>query len=183
MQPRWRRLTWLWALSMALTVVLGACAAEARRDDPAPASTQAAVAGADQVAEGPATTVLDGPLTLKAFHKDREVQPGSDEAFEFLMVNSTPGDLPVEIWLERMDGVRWRTSLCVEKQCLLGDGSQASVTDPVVLPPYVELPFQAHVFVDGAASAGQSELLAVRVQPLVHGVEPQILTLSAVVAP
>jgi hypothetical protein len=179
-----RSLTWLWVLSIALASVVSACGAEARQEVAellAEPTTGALDRQAVEIA--PPVTVLDGPLTIKAYQKDREVQPASEQTFEFLMANNTPGDLPVEIWLEHLDGARWRTSLCVEKQCLLGDGSKASVSDPVNLPPYVELPFQAHLFVDGTASSGQFELLALRVQPLVDGVASQVLTLRAVVAP
>ncbi|MEA3337781.1 MAG: hypothetical protein U9R25_17960 [Chloroflexota bacterium] len=125
--------------------------------------------------------VLDGPLTVQAFDKDREVLPDTDENFEFLVVNHTESDLPVVMVLEHEQGVRWPTSLCVDKQCLLGDGSEASTTDPVVIPPYLELPFQAHIFVGSEAKSGQRETLSLRIEPQRDGVEARSLTLSAVV--
>ena len=76
---------------------------------------------------------LDGPLTVRAYDKDRVVEADSDETFDFLVVNNTSQSLPVVFVLEHSDGQRWRTSLCVDKQCLLGDGSEPSVTRTVCL--------------------------------------------------
>lgn len=120
-----------------------------------------------------------GPITVRAFDKDRTVQPDSDETFDFLVVNTTDTALPVRFVLEHSDGQRWRTSLCVEKQCLLGDGTDPSVTDPVTLPPYLEQPFQAHLFVDKAAQPGHQSTLTLRVEPQAPGIAAQSLTLSA----
>ena len=125
---------------------------------------------------------LDGPLTVRAYNKDRVVQADSDETFDFLVVNNTSQSLPVVFVLEHSDGQRWRTSLCVDKQCLLGDGSEPSVTQPFVLPPYLEQPFQTHLFVDQAAQPGHQSTLTLRVEPQVQGVGAKSLTLSAVVA-
>ena len=85
---------------------------------------------------------LDGPLTVRAYDKDRVVEADSDETFDFLVVNNTSQSLPVVFVLEHSDGQRWRTSLCVDKQCLLGDGSEPSVTEPFILPPYLEQAFR-----------------------------------------
>jgi hypothetical protein len=70
----------------------------------------------------------------------------------------------------------------VDKQCLLGDGSEPSVTDPVILPPYLEQAFKAHVFVDAAARFGQQTALTLRVEPLVEAAMPRSVTLSAQVS-
>jgi len=125
---------------------------------------------------------LDGPLIVRAYDKDREVQADSDETFDFLVVNNTSQSLPVVFVLEHREGQRWRTSLCVDKQCLLGDGSEPSVTDPVTLPPFLEQPFQAHLFVDKAALPGHQSSLTLRVEPQVPGIAPQSLTLSGQLA-
>jgi len=125
---------------------------------------------------------LDGPLTVRAYNKDRVVQADSDETFDFLVVNNSSQSLPVVFVLEHSDGQRWRTSLCVDKQCLLGDGSEPSVTQPFVLPPYLEQPFQTHLFVDPAAQPGHESTLTLRVEPQVQGVGAKSLTLSAKVA-
>ncbi len=79
---------------------------------------------------------LDGPLTVRAYDKDRVVEADSDETFDFLVVNNTSQSLPVVFVLEHSDGQRWRTSLCVDKQCLLGDGSEPSVTEPSSCRPF-----------------------------------------------
>ena len=125
---------------------------------------------------------LDGPLTVRAYNKDRVVQADSDETFDFLVVNNTAQSLPVVFVLEHSDGQRWRTSLCVDKLCLLGDGSEPSITQPIVLPPFLEQPFQTHLFVDQAAQPGHQLTLTLRVEPQGQGVEAKSLTLSAVVA-
>lgn len=122
---------------------------------------------------------LDGPLMVRAINKDRIVQADSDEVFDFLVVNTTDQALPVRFVLEHNDGQRWRTSLCVKEQCLLGDGTEPSVTDPITLPPYLEQPFQAHLFVDKAAQPGHQSTLTLRVEPLVEAPLPGSVTLSA----
>ncbi|HSN76830.1 MAG TPA: hypothetical protein VL334_17285 [Anaerolineae bacterium] len=129
--------------------------------------------------EGVASYAADGALLLEAPRADRVVHPGADEVFDFKMVNTTGQAMPVVVVLEHADGQRWRTSLCVEKQCLLGDGSEPSVTDPVILPPYLEQPFQAHVFVDAAARPGQSTALTLRVEPLIEAAKPQSVIFAA----
>ena len=43
--------------------------------------------------------------------------------------------------------------------------------------------FEAHVFVDAGAEAGESSTLTLRVEPQVAGIAAQEMTLSAVVAP
>ena len=125
---------------------------------------------------------LDGPLTVRAYDKDRVVEADSDETFDFLVVNNTSESLPVVFVLEHSDGQRWRTSLCVDKQCLLGDGSEPSVTDPLILPPYLEQAFKVHVFVDATARSGQQTALTLRVEPLVEAAMPRSVTLSAQVS-
>jgi hypothetical protein len=118
-------------------------------------------------------------LLVEAIDAVRAVQPGAEAVFDFKVVNASDQLMPVVIALEHAGGQRWRTSLCVEKQCLLGDGSEPSVTDPVFLPPYLELGFKAHVFVDAAARSGQQTALTLRVEPLVETAVPRNVTLSA----
>jgi hypothetical protein len=125
---------------------------------------------------------IEGPLTVRVVNKDRIVQADSDEVFDFLVVNTTDQALPVQFVLEHTSGRRWRTSLCVDKQCLLGDGTEPSVTDPVTLPPYFEQPFQAHLFVDKAAQPGHQSTLTLRVEPLVEAALARSVTLSAQVS-
>lgn len=152
--------------------MLGGCGAAGAREPAAGAAeTQPAMAG--ELVE------IDGPLTVRAFNKDRAVQADSDEVFDFLVVNTTDQALPVRFVLEHTDGQRWRTSLCVDRQCLLGDGTEPSVTDPVMLPPYLEQPFQAHLFVPQAALPGHRSALTLRVEPLAPDIASQSLTLSA----
>ncbi len=121
----------------------------------------------------------DSLLLVEALDADRTVQPGAEEVFDFKVVNASGQPMPVVIALEHAAGQRWRTSLCVDKQCLLGDGSEPSVTDPVILPPYLEQAFKAHVFVDAAARSGQQTALTLRVEPLVETALPRSVTLSA----
>jgi hypothetical protein len=159
---------------------LAACSSPSQpaEDVVAPAQGAAVVAPL----EGVASYATDGALLLEAPRADRAVQPGADEVFDFKMVNTTGQPLTVVVALEHKGGERWRTSLCVEKQCLLGDGTEPSVTDPVVLPPYLEQAFQAHVFVDAAARSGQQTALTLRVEPLVEAAMPRSVTLSAQVS-
>lgn len=129
-----------------------------------------------------AATAADSPLLLEALNADRTVQPGAEEVFDLKMVNATGQPMAVVVVLEHAAGQRWRTSLCVDKQCLLGDGDEPSVTDPVTLPPYLEQAFNAHVFVDAAARQGQQTALSVRVEPLTGTAKPQSVLLTAQVA-
>jgi hypothetical protein len=156
---------------------LAACSSPSQpaEDVMAPAQGAAVVAPL----EGVASYATDGALLLDAPRADRAVQPGNDEVFDFKMVNTTGQPLTVVVALEHKGGERWRTSLCVEKQCLLGDGSEPSITDPVILPPYLEQPFQAHVFVDAAARPGQSTALTLRVEPLTEAAKSQSVILAA----
>ena len=156
---------------------LAACGSPAQSVEDSVAQAQGAAAAAPL--EGVASYATDGALLLDAPRADRAVQPGADEVFDFKMVNTTGQAMPVVVVLEHADGQRWRTSLCVEKQCLLGDGSEPSITDPVILPPYLEQPFQAHVFVDAAARPGQSTALTLRVEPLTEAAKPQSVILAA----
>ncbi len=138
--------------------------------------------GVSEQAESKATGApyeLDGPLTVRAYDKDRVVEADSDETFDFLVVNNTSQSLPVVFVLEHSDGQRWRTSLCVDNQCVLGDGSEPSVTEPVTLPPFLEQPFQAHLFVDNAALPGHQSSLTLRVEPQAPGIAAQSLTFNA----
>lgn len=125
------------------------------------------------------TAPSDSLLLLEAIDPDRVVLPGTEEVFDFKMVNATGQPLSVVVALEHVDGQRWRTSLCVDKQCLLGDGSEPSVTDPVTLPPYLEQAFKAQVFVDAAARAGQQAALTLSVEPLADAAMPRSVTLTA----
>lgn len=137
--------------------------------------------GGDAAAPG-ALAAADSLLVVEAINADRAVQPGAEEVFDFKVVNATDQPVPVVIALEHADGQRWRTSLCVDKQCLLGDGSEPSVTDPVVLPPYLEQAFKAHVFVDAAARLGQQTALTLSVEPLDETALPRSVTLTAQVS-
>ncbi len=123
-------------------------------------------------------------LLVEARDAERTVQPGAEEVFDFKVVNASDQPMPVVIALEHADGQRWRTSLCVEKQCLLGDGSEPSVTDPVILPPYLEQAFEAHLFVDPAAQPGQQTALTLRVEPRMgDGLSRSVILRARVVEP
>lgn len=132
--------------------------------------------------DGMASYATENLLLLEASGAERAVLPGSDEVFDFKLTNTSGDPLPVVVILEHAGGQRWRTSLCVEKQCLLGDGSEPSVTDPVILPPYLEQPFQAHLFVDQAARPGEQAELTLRVEPAPNSVSVKSLMLRAEVA-
>lgn len=164
--------------ALVLTLALSAaCGSSIQPAGDEIVATQAAVVAAPL--EGVASYAADGALLVEALRADRAVQPGADEVFDFKMVNTTGQAMSVVVVLEHTDGQRWRTSLCVEKQCLLGDGSEPSVTDPVILPPYLEQPFQAHLFVDETAQRGQQASLILRVDPLTEDARPQSVSLSA----
>jgi hypothetical protein len=157
---------------LLLLVLLAACRdlpQPVLEDNVAPAAGQTSLASSDA-------------LLIEAINANRVVQPGVDEVFDFKMANVTGQPLSVVVVLEHAGGQRWRTSLCVDKQCLLGDGSEPSVTDPVVLPPYLEQAFKAHVFVDAAARSGQKTALTLSVEPLVEAAMPTSVTLTAQVS-
>lgn len=157
--------------------VLAACGRETvlLEDGVTPAAPQAGIA--------PVNAPYDvDDLTLQAFAPDRQVAPAADEVFDLTIANHTGTDLPVVVSLEQVEGSRWRTSLCVQRQCILGDGIERSVTDPFVLPPFLEQPFQVHLFVDEAAQHGERMTLQVRVEPQVDGIESRTVVLNAVVA-
>jgi predicted component of type VI protein secretion system len=156
-----------------VSALLAGCGSSARSVERANAPDQEGAAG---VAVVPAA---DSLLSVEALNADRMVQPGAEEVFDIKVVNATEQPMPVVIALERAEGQRWRTSLCVEKQCLLGDGSEPSVTDPVILPPYLEQVFKARLFVDGAARSGQETLLTLRINPLIEAAMPRSVILSA----
>jgi hypothetical protein len=162
-------------LVLLITVVLwaAACAAPPSPSIVVPGDTPAGF-------QTPAQSVpVDGQLMLDAYVKDRQVKRASDTSFELKMTNLTSRALPVTVVLEHAEGERWRTSLCVQKQCILGNGTEPSVTEVVVLPPYFEQPFQAHLFVDESAGRGQRGALNVRVEPQTAGVVPRSVILSA----
>ena len=123
----------------------------------------AACAPAAQPVEQTAAASAGRALALDVVNPERKVQAGSDQTFDFNLVNTKDKPLQVVISLAHSGGKRWRTSLCVGQQCLLGDGSKPTVADPLTLPPYLEQPFQAHVFVDDAARAGDKILLTLQV--------------------
>lgn len=163
-------------LVLLIALLLSACGGSDSASAPAAASPAAAVAEID------AASSLYSPLAIHAAEKTRQVTPDSDETFELLVANESQQDVPVVFVLENAGGQRWRTSLCVAEQCILGDGSDTSVTDPVVLRSLLEQPFQAHVFVDAEARAGQSTTLELRVEPQVAGMAPQRILINAEVA-
>lgn len=133
-------------------------------------------------AAGQASQVSSDTVLIEAVNADQAVQPGAEAVFDFTVVNGSDQAVPVVIALEHADGQRWRTSLCVDKQCLLGDGSEPSVTDPVILPPYLEQAFKAHVFVDAAARSGQQTVLTLRVEPLDETAVSRSVTVTAQVS-
>lgn len=153
-----------------ILILLAACGTSpsqpAQPDSPAPAAASAAT------------------LMIEAANAERIVQPGADEVFDFKMVNTSGEALPVLVQLEPAGGQRWRTSLCVDKQCVLGNGSEASVSDPVMLSPYVEQPFQVHLFVDSDAQPGQRSELTLRVKPQAgNALSPSATVRAQVAAP
>ncbi len=160
-----------------ILLFLAACGSPAQPAEDTVAPAQGAALAVPL--EGVASYATDGALLLEAVDADRAVQPGAEEVFDFKLVNTTRQPLSVVVVLEHADGERWRTSLCVDKQCLLGDGSEPSITDPVVLPPYLEQAFKAHVFIDEAARPGQRTALTLRVEQQTGDATPQGLTLSA----
>lgn len=153
-------------------VLLAACGSQPS------AIEENAVAPGDDVA----SLNSDNALSVEILDAKRAVQPGSEEVFDFKVVNTSDQAMPVVVVLEHADGQRWRTALCVELQCLLGDGREPSVTDPVVLPSYLEQAFEAHVFVDETARPGQETMLTLRVEPLIDAAIPRSATLSAQVS-
>lgn len=121
-------------------------------------------------------------LELEAANAEQAVPAGAEAVFDLKMVNITGQPLSVVVVLEHADGQRWRTSLCVDKQCLLGDGTEPSVSEPVALSPYVEQVFKVQLFVDPAARAGQRTALTARVEPQGNAASPRSVTLRAQVA-
>lgn len=160
-------------LVLLIIVAMWVAACVAPPSSPAPADVPAGF-------PTPAQSVpVDGQLALEAFDKDRQVKRASDTAFDLKMTNLTGSTMPVTVVLEHADGQRWRTSLCVQKQCILGNGTEPSVSEVVVLPPYFEQAFKAHLFVDEGARRGQRGVLNVRVEPQSASVAPRGVTLSA----
>lgn len=147
---------------MFVIVLLAGCASPAQPAGPA------VYVGQEGAAVSDVTTAADSLLLVEAIDADRTVQPGAETVFDFKVVNASDQPMPVVLVLEHAAGQRWRTSLCVDKQCLLGDGNEPSVTDPVILPPYLEQAFKAHVFVDAAARSGQQTGLTLRVEPQIN---------------
>ncbi len=164
---------------VALSLLMSACNSASSDSTPA---TESATTGADSVApfdSAGANSSVYSPLAIRTAATVQQVTPDSDNMFELLVANESPQDVPVVFVLKQADGQRWRTSLCVGEQCILGDGSDTSVTDPVVLPSMFEQPFQAHVFVDADATVGQSTTLELRVEPQVAGVASQQILINA----
>ncbi len=159
----------LLSVSLFVFLLLTACAGSARPEVPA---GNAGEGGA------PARSLL-----LDVVEPTRYVTPGSEQVFDFKLVNTGEEPLRVVIALAHASGARWRTSLCVDKQCLLGDGSEPSVSDPIILPPYLEQPFQAHLFVDAAAEAGDATELVLRIEPQAQGEAAASVGLQAEVEP
>lgn len=159
------RLWMVAALVMALALV-AACGGSAGRGATAPEAPEAAAPG----------------LELEAVNVEQAVTAGAEAVFDLKMVNITGRSLSVVVVLEHADGQRWRTSLCVDKQCLLGDGTEPSVSEPVALPPYVEQAFKVQLFVDPAARVGQRTALTARVEPQGNAASPRSVTLRAQVA-
>lgn len=169
------RLVWLLSL-VGIIAVLAACGAnEPAAQNASPFGSVAAAAPASSAL----SSIVAAPLIVEAVNKDRQVQAGSDETFDFKVVNATDTSLPVVVVLEHADGQRWKTSLCIDKQCLLGNGTEPTISDVFVLPPFLEQPFLAHVFVDETAQPGHRETLTLRVEPRAQGSTPQSVTLSA----
>lgn len=124
-------------------------------------------------------TPTAGALLLDVVSPQRTAAAGSEQVFDFKLVNTTDQPQRVVISLAHDAGERWRTSLCVGPQCLLGDGSETTAADPITLPPYLEQPFQAHLFVDAAAQAGQETALTLRVEPQSGDIASAAVTLHA----
>ncbi len=166
------------SVTLFVFIVLAGCVSPARP------ATRAVSPGPEGAAALGEMTPTDSVLLLEAIDADRAVQPGAEEVFDFKVVNATDQSMTVVIALEHAGGQRWRTSLCVDKQCLLGDGSEPSVTDPVVLPPYLEQAFEAHVFVDATARSGQQTALTLRVEPRMgDGLSRSVILRARVVEP
>lgn len=166
---------------LLITLLVSACGGADSASTPATVSPTPTPAGG-QLDDSGVVSSLYSPLTIHAVDEDRLVQPDSEETFELAVANESQQDVPVVFVLEHADGQRWRTSLCVAEQCVLDDGSGVSVTDPVVLSSLLEQPFQAHVFVDAEAKAGQTTTLALRVEPQMAGMAPQQVFITAEVA-
>ncbi|MDW8319508.1 MAG: hypothetical protein RMN53_16890 [Anaerolineae bacterium] len=173
--------SWRTATLVAALMLAAACSGPAPTVRPdVGQAVQPAVATADS-AGGSADAGRAG-VVLEAANPAQAVAPGAEAVFDLKMVNASEQPLSVVVVLEHASGQRWRTSLCVEKQCLLGDGTEPSVSEPVALPPYVERAFKVQLFVDPAARAGQRTALAVRVEPQGDGLSPRGVTLRAQVA-
>lgn len=167
------------AISLML-VLLAACAGPVQPAGDVSAPVQEA--DAVEAVDGVASSAADSALLLETLDANRAVRAGVEDVFNFKMVNTTGQAMPVVVILERASGQRWRTSLCVEKLCLLGDGSKPSITDPVVLPPYLEQQFKVQLFVDEAARPGQQAAWILRVEPQTGDAMSQNVTLRAQVA-
>lgn len=177
-------MNWVVRSGIFLLIVLlaSACGGADSANAPTIDSATPAAAGVAEFDSASVNSSVYSPLTIYTAEKVRQVTPDSDEMFEILVANESQQDVPVVFVLEHADGQRWRTSLCVAEQCILGDGTDTSVTDPVMLSSLLEQPFQAHVFVDADARAGESTTLELRVEPQVAGMAPQRILINAVVA-
>lgn len=158
------------SITILLLVLLAACVGPlARTTSPDQAAADAPAASG---------------LQLAAVNAERTVQAGGEETFDFTLTNTSDQPVPVLVVLEHAAGERWRTSLCVNRQCLLGDGTKPSVSDPIILPPYLEQPFQAHLFVDATARSGQQTALTLRVEPRMgDGLSRSVILRARVVEP
>ena len=170
-----------WPLVVLLSIVLlvSACSGVNSAGAPTMVAPETVIA---EFGSADAVSSLYSPLTIHAVDEARLVQPDSEETFELAVANESQQDIPVVFVLEHTGGQRWRTSLCVAEQCILGDGDGVSVTEPVVLSSLVEQPFQAHVFVDADARAGESTTLELRVEPQAAGMAPQRILINAEIA-
>ena len=156
---------------MFVFVLLAGCISPARPAEPAVDFGQQGSAASGEVAAD--------SLLLEVAKSQRMVEAGSEQVFDFKLVNTGDAPLRAVISLAHVAGERWRTSLCVGPQCLLGDGSETTAADPLTLPPYLEQPFQVHVFVDPAARSGDAAEFALRVQPEAGAAQAESITLRA----
>ena len=169
---------------IVVTLILLASACSSTDSGSAPITESGTVtpAGVAQFDSAGENSSVYSPLVIHTVGTVQQVTPDSDHMVELLVANESQQDVPVVFKLKQADGQRWRTSLCVGEQCILGDGSDTSVSDPVVLPSMFEQPFQVHIFVDADAKAGQSTTLELSVEPQVAGMAPQRILINAEVA-
>ena len=90
---------------------------------------------------------------------------------ELLFANESSRILPVVFKLKQADGQALAHPLCVGEQCILGDGSDTAVSDPVVLPSMFETAVPYLLMLMPSWPVNHSRLRAV--EPQVAGVAPQ----------